>query len=82
VAGGDAEHGAEGGVPGAAAIESEDELVEVGLELLAAQAVIDAQGPDPRLRGGRLLRLAKMRCTQACPWREQGAARCGPPSCR
>jgi hypothetical protein len=46
VAGGDAEHGAEGGVPGAAAIESEDELVEVGLELLAAQAVIDAQGPD------------------------------------
>jgi len=46
VAGGDAEQGAEGGVPGAAAVEAEDELIEVGLEVLAAQPVIDAQGPD------------------------------------
>ena len=46
MAGGDAEQGAEGGVAGAAAIEAEDELVEVGLEMPAAQAVIDAQGPD------------------------------------
>ena len=46
VAGGDAEQGAEGGVAGSAAVEAKDELVEVGLEMLAAQAVIDAQGPD------------------------------------
>jgi hypothetical protein len=46
MAGGDAEQGAEGGVAGAAAVEAEDELVEVGLEMPAAQAVIDAQGPD------------------------------------
>src|SRR6266567_5511438 len=41
-----AEQGAEGGGPGAATVEAEDELVEVGLEVLAAQAVVDAQGPD------------------------------------
>jgi hypothetical protein len=29
-----------------AAVEAEDELVEIDLEVLAAQAVIDAQGPD------------------------------------
>ena len=46
MAGGDAEQGAEGGVAGAAAVEAEDELVEVGLEMPAAQAVIDAQSPD------------------------------------
>ncbi len=45
MAGGDAEQGAEGGGAGAAAVEAEDELVEIGLEMLAAQAVIDAQGP-------------------------------------
>ncbi len=31
---------------GSAAVEAEDELVEVGLEVLAAQSVVDAQGPD------------------------------------
>jgi len=31
---------------GAPAVEAEDEFVEVGLEVLAAQPVIDAQGPD------------------------------------
>jgi hypothetical protein len=46
VAGGDAEQGTEGGVPGAAAVEAEDELVEIGLQVLATQAVINAQGPD------------------------------------
>jgi hypothetical protein len=30
----------------AAAVEAEDEFVEVGLEIPAAQAVIDAQRPD------------------------------------
>src|SRR6201993_2555219 len=43
---GDAEQGAECGMPGAPAVEAEDELIEVGLEVLAAQPVIDAQGPD------------------------------------
>ena len=43
---GDAEQGAECGVPRAAAVEAEDELIEIGLEVVAAQAVVDAQGPD------------------------------------
>ena len=46
MAGGDGEQGAEGGVPCAAAIEAEDEFIKVGLEMPAAQAVIDAQSPD------------------------------------
>jgi hypothetical protein len=33
-------------VPGAPAVEAEDEFIEVGLEVLSAQPVIDAQGPD------------------------------------
>src|ERR671920_2265451 len=41
----DAEEGAEGGVSGAASVEAEDELVEVGLEVFATQAVIDAERP-------------------------------------
>ena len=45
-ASGDAEQGAEGGMAGAAAVEAEDEFVEIGLEMRAAQAVIDAQSPD------------------------------------
>ncbi len=35
----------EGGVAGAAPVEAEDELVEVGLEVLGAQAVVDAKRP-------------------------------------
>src|SRR5215468_8506798 len=34
------------GVPGAPAVEAEDKFIEVGLEVFAAQPVIDAQGPD------------------------------------
>ena len=45
--GGDAEQRAEGGVACAAAVEAKDELVEVRLEMLAAQAVIDAEAPRP-----------------------------------
>ena len=44
--GGDGEEGSERGVPGAAPVEAEDELVEIGLEVVAAQAVVDPQGPD------------------------------------
>ena len=33
-------------MPGAPAVEAEDEFIEVGLEVLAAQPVIDVQGPD------------------------------------
>ena len=40
--GGDAEEGSERGVPGAAPVEAEDELVEIGLKVFAAQAVVDA----------------------------------------
>jgi len=46
VPGGNAEEGSECGVPGAPAVEAEDKLVQVGLEVLAAQPVIDAQGPN------------------------------------
>ena len=44
--GGDAEQGSEGGVPGTPTVEAKDEFIEVGLEVLAAQPVIDAQDPD------------------------------------
>src|SRR5512144_3285078 len=41
----DAEQRAEGRMAGVAAIEAEHELVEVGLQVLAAQAVVDAERP-------------------------------------
>lgn len=41
----DSEEAAEGGMAGSAAVEAEDELVEIGLQMLASEAVIDAQGP-------------------------------------
>ena len=44
--GGDPEEGSECGMPAAPAVKAEDEFIEVGLEVLAAQPVIDAQGPD------------------------------------
>jgi hypothetical protein len=46
VYGGDAEEGSECGMPGSPTVKAEDEFIEVGLEVLAAQPVIDAQGPD------------------------------------
>ena len=51
--GGDAEQGSECGMPGAPAVEAEDEFVEVGLEMLAAQPV-----DTPR---AQTLRLEKIR---------------------
>ena len=41
----DAEEGAEGGVGRSAAVESEDELVEIGLQVRASKPVIDAECP-------------------------------------
>src|SRR5207247_11117025 len=62
VAGGDAEQGAEGGLPGAAAVEAEDELIEVGLNVLATPAVIDAERPDLEVGENAVHpRLANMR---------------------
>jgi hypothetical protein len=46
VGGGAAEQGAERGGAGAASVEAKDELVKIGLQMLAAQAVVDAQGPE------------------------------------
>jgi hypothetical protein len=46
VRGGDAEKGSERRMPGAPAIEAEDEFIEVGLQVRATQAVVDAQGPN------------------------------------
>ena len=37
---GDAEQRTEGGMPGTTAVEAEDELVEIGLQVAAAQAVM------------------------------------------
>src|SRR5271166_51724 len=47
--GGDAEERKKGGVPPTAVIEAEDELVEIGLEMMAAQPVVDTQRPDIEL---------------------------------
>ena len=44
--GGDAEEGSECCMSGAPTVEAKDEFIEVGLEVLAAQPVVDAQGPD------------------------------------
>src|SRR5919199_1676880 len=41
----DAEERAKGGMPGTASVEPEDELIEVGLEVLSTQTVIDAERP-------------------------------------
>jgi len=49
VRGGDAEQGSECGVAGAPSVEAEDEFIEVGLEVLAAQPVIDARAQTLRL---------------------------------
>jgi len=46
VRGGDAEEGSESCMPDAPTIEAEDEFIEVGSEVLAAQPVVDAQSPD------------------------------------
>jgi hypothetical protein len=46
---GDAEQGSECGMPGAPAVEAKDEFIEVGLEVFAAQPVVDAQGHTLRL---------------------------------
>ena len=41
---------AEGGVTRAASVEAEDELVEIALKMLVAQAVIDAERPGLQIR--------------------------------
>src|SRR6266511_2852555 len=46
----DPEQRPEGGMSGAAAVEAEDEFVEVRLQVLAAQAMVDAQGPTFEVR--------------------------------
>ena len=47
--GGDAEQGSESCVSGAPAIEAKDEFIEVGLEVFAAEPVIDAKAQTLRL---------------------------------
>jgi hypothetical protein len=42
VRGGDAEQRSERSVPGAPAVEAEDEFIEIGLDVLTTQPVIDA----------------------------------------
>ena len=62
----DAEEGSERGMAGTAAVEAEGELVEIGLEVLAAQAMVDAEA--------RVLMLEKKRWVQR--------STCGRPSGR
>src|SRR3954447_6956870 len=68
----DAEKRAEGGVPGAASIEAEDELVEVGLEVFATQAVIDAERPALEIHF-----VARMGGMDALSPARAGVTRCG-----
>jgi len=49
VRGGDAEQREKGGLADTAVIEAEGKLVEIGLEVVAAQTVVDAQCPDLEL---------------------------------
>ena len=51
MAGCDTEQGAKRGVAGTAAGKAEGELDEIGLEVLAARAVGDAQSPDREVGG-------------------------------
>ena len=46
----DYEQEAEGGMTGSASVEAEDELVEIALQVLAAQAVINAACPPLEVR--------------------------------
>ena len=61
MASGDAEEGAERGVRGTATVEAEDELVEMGLQMRAARAVVDTQRPHLEVRAPRT-----RRCGRAC----------------
>jgi hypothetical protein len=45
-----AKEGSESGVTGLAAIEAEDEFVEIGLQMLEAQAVVNAEAPGFQVR--------------------------------
>src|SRR6516162_11023238 len=59
------EEGGKGGVSITAAIEAVDKLVEIGLQMPAAQAMMDAQGPDFEVgedalhSGGGIVRAAR-----------------------
>ena len=44
--GGEAEERAESSVAGFAAVEAKDELIEIGLQMLATQPVVDASRPS------------------------------------
>jgi len=44
--GGSTKQGSEDAMPDAPTIEAEDEFLEVGLQVLTAQPMIGAQGPD------------------------------------
>ena len=42
---GNSEEGGEGGMAGFAAVEAEDEFIEISLQMFAAQSVINAETP-------------------------------------
>jgi hypothetical protein len=59
VAGTDAEKRAEGGMSSTTAVEAEDELIEVGLKVFAAQAMIDAKRPNFKVGEDAFNRIAQ-----------------------
>lgn len=53
--GGEAQQGSEGGAASATAVEAEDELVEVGMEMPAPEGMVGAQGPALEVQGQAML---------------------------
>ena len=47
---GNSEEGGEGGMAGFAAVEAEDEFIEISLQMFAAQSVINAETPGFQVR--------------------------------
>ena len=63
---GKGKQGTEGGVSGSARVEPEDELVEVGLQVLAPQPVVDASRPTLEV-GVDLVDQGRMRWAGVSP---------------
>ena len=80
----------EGGMAGLAAVEAEDELVKVGLQVLGPQAVVDPERPVLRLEkmswtqgrtrwvGGHLLAGPVAKATYQCVFRRCCTSRISP----
>ena len=81
----EAEERAEGGVAGCSSVEAKDKLVEVGLQMFAAQPVVDDSCPGGgwprRFRPDPTVDCARGR-PSPCAACERAARRCGTSRCR